>query len=273
MDEGALLEAALQRADKLHAMGTGAIEIKSGYGLTPEAEMKMLRVARKVGEQSPLDVTTSFLGAHAYPAAFKENRQGYIDQIIHEMLPPIVEEGLADYIDVFCERGYFSAEDTDRILEAGSKHGLKSKIHVNQFSSCGGIEVAVKHKAVSVDHLEVMTKEDIAALAKSDTIATLLPGCSLFLSIPYGPARELMDANIPVALATDYNPGSAPSGNMHLVAALASIKMNMLPEAVAYTHLTLPTILRASRWIMLLPLYKKDNNVTFIMKVRIHIQR
>ena len=230
MEEAELLDAALQRAEAVMKMGTGAIEIKSGYGLTPEAELKMLRVARKVGEQSPLDVSTSFLGAHAYPLEFKDNHEGYIDQIIDDMLPKIVDEGLADYIDVFCERGYFSADDTDRILEAGAKHGLKAKIHVNQFSSCGGIEVATKHKAVSVDHLEVMTDSDIATLAGSKTIATLLPSCSLFLSIPYAPARELIDADIPVALATDYNPGSTPSGNMNLVAALASIKMNMTPE-------------------------------------------
>ncbi|WP_417589778.1 imidazolonepropionase [Owenweeksia hongkongensis] len=228
--EEELYDAAAGRLDELIKLGTGAIEIKSGYGLTTESEMKILRVARKLAENFPIPIKTSFLGAHAFPEEFKDNHAGYVKQIVKEMLPKITEEKLADYVDVFCEKGYFSTEEMEEIIVAGKEKGLKSKLHINQFNSLGAIEICVKHDAVSVDHLEVMTDEDVAILAESDTIGTLLPGCSLFLEIPYGPARELIDKNAIVALATDYNPGSSPSGNMNLVVSLATFKMKMTPE-------------------------------------------
>ncbi|MBL4653939.1 MAG: imidazolonepropionase [Flavobacteriales bacterium] len=228
--EDDLVKSAMIRLNEIILMGTGAVEIKSGYGLSIDAELKILRVIKKLKQLSPLTIKANFLGAHAIPKAFKENRTGYIDQIINEMLPVIEKEGLAEYIDTFCETNYFTPEETDRILTAGAKHGLKPKIHVNQFTAIGGIQVGVKHKAISVDHLEVMRDEDIETLKKSNTIPTLLPSCSFFLSIPFGPAKDLMAANLPVALATDYNPGSTPSGNMNFVISLACIKMKMTPE-------------------------------------------
>ncbi|MFT6814258.1 MAG: imidazolonepropionase, partial [Sphingobacteriales bacterium] len=228
--ESELFDQSWERLEEVISMGTGAIEIKSGYGLSLENELKMLRVIRKIKEKSPIPVKATFLGAHAFPAKYKNNHKGYIDEIVNEMLPQIAEEGLADYVDAFCEKGYFDIEETTRILEAGVKLSLKPKVHVNQFNSFGAIEACIKNKALSVDHLEVVTKEDIKALQNSQTIATLLPGCSLFISIPYAPARELIDNNCLVSLATDYNPGSAPSGNMNLVVSLACFKMNMLPE-------------------------------------------
>jgi imidazolonepropionase len=211
-------------------MGTGAIEIKSGYGLTPEAEMKMLRVAKKLGENFPLTVRTTFLGAHAVPSEYKENKTGYIDLIVNDMLPKIAEEKLASYVDVFCEEGYFSVADTERILSEAKKYNLIPKIHVNQFTILGGIALGVKYNALSVDHLEVLDKDDIEALKGSKTMPVALPSCSYFLSIPYTPGRELIDAGLPLALATDYNPGSTPSGNMNFVVATACIKMKLTPE-------------------------------------------
>lgn len=211
-------------------MGTGAIEIKSGYGLTTAAELKMLRVIRRLKENHPVAIKATFLGAHAVPEEFKNNQTGYIDHIINDMLPKINEEKLADYIDIFCEDGYFSIEDTERILAAGKKYNLPGKIHVNQFNSIGGIKTGTDFDALSVDHLEVMKAEDFDALKNSNTIPVALPSCSLFLSIPYTPAREIIDAGLPLALATDYNPGSTPSGNMNLVVSLACIKMKMTPE-------------------------------------------
>ena len=219
-----------RRVKEVMQLGTGAIEIKSGYGLTLDAELKMLRVIKRIKDNFPVKVKATFLGAHAFPGAFKENKDGYINLITDEMLPKIYEENLADYIDVFCEKGYFSLEDTDRILSAGKEYGLIPKIHVNQFNAFGGIAIGVKHNALSVDHLEELNNEDIVALKDSNTMSVALPSCSYFLSIPYTPARQLIDAGLPMALATDYNPGSTPSGNMNFVVSTACIKMEMTPE-------------------------------------------
>lgn len=228
--EDDLYRSAYARLDSVMAMGTGAVEIKSGYGLSIEGELKMLRVIKRLKENHPLEIKATFLGAHAIPPEFKGNKNGYLDQIVNEMLPVIAKEGLADYIDIFCEKGYFDIDDTKRIIEAGAEFDLVSKPHVNQFNSIGGVEVGVKNSALSVDHLEVITKEDIEFLQGSKTMPVALPGCSLFLSIPYTPAREIIEAGLPLALATDFNPGSTPSGNMSLVVALACIKMKMNPE-------------------------------------------
>ena len=219
-----------RRLEEVMKMGTTAIEIKSGYGLTTEAELKILRVIRKLKQNYKLPVKATFLGAHALPPEFKNNKDGYMDLLINEMLPKVAEAGLADYVDIFCEKGYFSVEDTNRLLEAGKKFDLIPKIHVNQFNAIGGIKAAVAHDALSVDHLEVMETEDLEALKSSDTMPVALPSCSLFLGIPYTPAREILDNDLPLALATDYNPGSTPSGNMNLVISLACIKMKMNPE-------------------------------------------
>lgn len=228
--EEELIADALKRLDLVKSLGTGAIEIKSGYGLSVEAELKMLRVIKKLKELSDVNIKATFLGAHAFPTEYKENKEAYVDLIINEMIPKVVEEGLAEYIDVFCERNYFTAEQLDRILAAGKKLGLKPKIHVNQFSVMGGVGIGVKHGAISVDHLEELAQADIDALKNSSTIATALPSCSFFLSIPYSPMRSLIDANVACALASDYNPGSTPSGNMQFVNALACSKMKLSPE-------------------------------------------
>jgi imidazolonepropionase len=230
--EEVLLEAAWQRLEEVKSFGTGAIEIKSGYGLSTAAELKMLRVIRRLKEKSPMPIKATFLGAHTIPSAYKENRQAYIRLLIDEMLPLIAAEQLADYIDVFCEKVAFSTDETEKIIIAGAKYGLKAKIHTNQFNSMGGIECSIKHNAVSVDHLEVMTDEEVAVLKNSDTIATLLPSAPFFLNDYFPPAKKMIDANIAIALASDYNPGSSPSGNMQLVMSLACIKMKMTPEEV-----------------------------------------
>lgn len=219
-----------QRLEEVMRLGTGAVEIKSGYGLTEEAELKMLRVIRKLSEHYDLPIRPTFLGAHAIPKEYKEKPQEYMDLVINKILPRVAEEKLADYIDIFCEKGYFSVEDTHQLLSAAKKYGMKPKIHVNQFNAIGGIKAGVEHQALSVDHLEVLEKEDIEALKGSETMPVAVPSCSLFLSIPYTPARELIDAGLPMALATDFNPGSTPSGNMNLVVSLACIKMKMNPE-------------------------------------------
>lgn len=218
------------RLEEIMRLGTGAIEIKSGYGLTVDAEMKMLRVAKKLAKEYPIDIKTTFLGAHAIPTEYKDNKDGYLDLLCNEMLPKVAEEKLAEYVDVFCEKGYFSVADMERVLEEGKKYNLIPKVHVNQFNSIGGIASAVKYNALSVDHLEVMTDEDIDALQNSDTMPVALPSCSYFLSIPYTPGRKMIDAGLPLALATDYNPGSTPSGNMNFVVATACIKMRLTPE-------------------------------------------
>ena len=230
MSEDELYEKALKRVELLKSYGTGALEIKSGYGLTVDAELKMLRVIKRLKESAGIAIKATFLGAHAFPKEFKENHRGYIDLIINEMLPKIGEEGLADYIDAFCERNYFSVEEMAEILEAGAKYNLTPKVHVNQFSALGGIKKAVDMGALSVDHLEEITDEDIEALKGSKTMPTILPSCSHFLSIPFGNARKMIEAGLPVALASDFNPGSTPSGNLQFVFSLACVKMKMTPE-------------------------------------------
>ncbi|MEQ8909486.1 MAG: imidazolonepropionase [Vicingaceae bacterium] len=231
--EEELFDDAWVRLQEVIRMGTGAIEIKSGYGLNTEAELKMLRVIRELKKESPIPIKATFLGAHAFPSEYKENHQGYVDLIVNEMLPQIAEENLADYIDAFCEKVAFSVDETRQIIEAGAKHGLQAKIHTNQFNCMGGIELCVEHNALSVDHLEVVNEAEIKALQGSTTLATLLPSAPFFLSDPYQAARDLIDANIPVVLASDYNPGSTPSGNMNFVVALACIKLKMTPgEAI-----------------------------------------
>ena len=228
--EDELYYSAAKRLDEVIRMGTGAIEIKSGYGLSTESEMKMLRVARRLAENFPIPVKTTFLGAHAVPPEYKGDREAYLDVIINEMLPEITRQGLADYVDMFCEEGYFTTRDLERLLLKASETGIKSKLHLNQFNILDSIPIATKHDALSVDHLELLSDQDLQALSSSDTIATLLPGCSLFLGIPFAPARKLIDGGAIVSIATDYNPGSAPSGNMNLMVSLASIKMKMTPE-------------------------------------------
>ena len=228
--EDELYNDAALRLSNLIKTGTGAIEIKSGYGLTLESELKMLRVVKRLKENFSLPMKATFLGAHAIPNLFKEKREAYIKLIIDEMLPVIAAEKLADYIDVFCEKGYYSPEETNQILKAGLQYGLIPKIHVNQFNAIGGVKVGVDNNALSVDHLEVLTDEDLVYLRNSQTMPVSLPSCSFFLGIPYTNARKIIDANLPMALASDYNPGSSPSGNMNFVVSLASIKMKMTPE-------------------------------------------
>ncbi|MEJ5993851.1 imidazolonepropionase [Pedobacter sp. Du54] len=228
--EDSLFESASLRIRDMIKQGTGAIEIKSGYGLTLASELKMLRVIKRLKNVFPIPIKATLLAAHTYPQHYKNNHKGYIDLIINEMLPVVAKEKLADYIDVFCERGFFSVDETDQLLSAGAKYGLKPKIHANQLSVSGGAQVGIKHNAISVDHLEETNEEVLKSLAKSKTIATLLPSCSFYLNIPFANARGLIDNNAAVALATDYNPGSTPSGNMNFVVSLACIKLKMMPE-------------------------------------------
>jgi imidazolonepropionase len=239
MSEDELYEKALLRLNELILLGTGAIEIKSGYGLTVEAELKMLRVIQRLKENAAIPVKATFLGAHAYPEKYKEDRKGYIALIINEMLPNIARERIADYIDVFCEKGFFSPDDMIRICEAGAKYGLKPKLHVNQLNSIGGIEAGIKLNAVSLDHLETLTDNEIKILGNYNSspeeggwkgVCTLLPTAAFFLRMQYQPARQLIDAGCAVALASDFNPGSSPSGNMNFVISLSCIQMKMLPE-------------------------------------------
>ena len=228
--EDTLFDQSMERVNALMQLGTGALEIKSGYGLSHEAELKMLRVIKTIKDKAPLKIKSTFLGAHAIPKQFKSNTQAYIDLIIKSMLPEIARQKLADFVDVFCEKNYFSVDETEQILKAAAQFGLVPKIHVNQFNAFGGVKLGVRYKALSVDHLEVLNQEDIEVLKHSDTIPVALPGCSFFLGIPYTPARKLIDSGIALALASDYNPGSAPSGNINFVVSLACIKMNMTPE-------------------------------------------
>jgi len=218
------------RIEEVMRLGTGAVEIKSGYGLTLEAELKMLRVIKKLNKNYPITIKATFLGAHALPIEFKNNKSRYLDIVINEILPIVAKDNLAEFIDIFCETGYFSVEDTQRLLKAGQKFGLIPKIHVNQFTAIGGVQAAIKFKALSVDHLEEMRDEDIEALKATKTMPVALPSCSYFLSIPYTPARKMIDAGLPLALASDYNPGSTPSGNMNFVVSTACIKMKITPE-------------------------------------------
>ncbi len=228
--EDALFESAWARLQEVIGHGTGAIEIKSGYGLSLESELKMLRVIRRLKAASPIPVKATFLGAHAVPVEYKERRKAYIDLIVNEMLPQVAGEGLADYCDVFCDKGFFTPEETGQILQAGWRYGLKPKIHANELGYTGGVQAGVANRAISVDHLEYTGDAEIEALKHSDTLPTLLPSCAFFLGIPYAPARKMIDAGLPVVLATDYNPGSSPSGKMPFVLSLACIKMKMLPE-------------------------------------------
>ncbi len=228
--EEKLFEDAWERLQEVKSYGTGAIEIKSGYGLTLESELKILRVIRKLRQKSSLTIKSTFLGAHAIPLEYKNNRQGYIDLIINQMLPQIADEELADYIDVFCDKGFFTVQETDQLLKAGAKYGLKAKIHANELAVSGGVQVGVANNALSVDHLEAMTDAEIECLKGSDTMPTMLPSTSFFLNLDYAPARKMIAAGLPVALASDYNPGSTPSGRMPFILSLACIKMRMLPQ-------------------------------------------
>ena len=230
--EEELLQSALSRMNEIMHQGTGAVEIKSGYGLSVEDELKMLRVIQKLKLHSPLTIKATFLGAHAIPLQYKDERHKYIDLIIEEMIPRIAEEKLADYCDVFCERNYFSQEETVRILKAGLEHGLKPKVHANQLSNSGGVQAGVECGAISVDHLEFVGEEEINALKKSNTMPTILPGAQFFLGLPFPPARKMIEAGLPIAIASDYNPGSCPSGNMSLITALSCIQYKMTPEEV-----------------------------------------
>lgn len=232
MDEDELVKISLHKLNELIKLGTGAIEIKSGYGLTPAAELKMLRVINKLKELSPIPVKASFLGAHTYPVHYREYHDGYINEILTEMLPVIAEQELADYVDVFCETGFFSPEETKTICKEAAKYGMRPKLHVNQLNSIGGIEAGIELNALSLDHLETLTTNDIELLGSFEGGATLLPTAAFFLRMPYQPARALIDAGAAVTLASDYNPGSSPSGNMNFVAALSCIQMKMLPEEV-----------------------------------------
>ena len=225
-----LYEQSAIRIEEVMKLGTGAVEIKSGYGLTLEAELKMLRVIKKLNENYPITIKATFLGAHALPSEFKNNKSGYLDLVINEILPIVAKENLAEFVDVFCETGYFSVSDTERLLKESVIYGLIPKIHVNQFTAIGGVQAGAKYKALSVDHLEEMRDEDIEILKNTKTMPVALPSCSYFLSIPYTPARKMIDAGLPLALASDYNPGSTPSGNMNFVVSTACIKMKMTPE-------------------------------------------
>ncbi|MBU2928886.1 imidazolonepropionase [Winogradskyella psychrotolerans] len=228
--EDELYEQSLKRLNELIAMGTGAVEIKTGYGLTVDAELKMLKVIKRLKQASLAKIIPTLLAAHAIPEAYKSNKQDYINYITEELIPKAAELNIANYVDVFCEEGYFDIKDTDAILEAGKTYNLQPKIHVNQFNILGGIALGVKHNALSVDHLEEINDEDIEALKGSDTIAVALPGCSYFLSIPYTQARKIIDAGLPLAIATDYNPGSSPSGNMNFIVSAACVKLKLTPE-------------------------------------------
>lgn len=232
--EDELYSQSLERAREMMSKGTGAFEVKSGYGLTVADELKMLRVAARIRESVPARVKITFLGAHAVGRAYQGRQGEYVDMLIREMLPAVAAEGLADYVDVFCDRGFFTVEETDRILSAAAHFGLRPKIHANELDNSGGVQIGVKHRAISVDHLERMGADEIEVLRNSGTVATMLPGASFFLGMPYAPARQAIDAGLTVALASDYNPGSSPSGDMRMVWALGCIKMRLTPaEALA----------------------------------------
>jgi imidazolonepropionase len=230
MSDDELYESALGRLHEVIGYGTGAIEIKSGYGLTVTDELRMLRVIKRLKEVSPIEIRSTFLGAHAIPAEYRQNREAYIDLVINEMLPQVAAEQLADYCDVFCDQGFFTVEETDRILSAAATYGLKAKIHGNELGYTGGVQVAVKHNALSVDHLEYTGDEEIASLKTGDTMPVGLPNCSFFLGIPYAPGRKMIDAGLPFCLASDYNPGSSPNGRMGFVVSLACTQMKLTPE-------------------------------------------
>lgn len=230
--EEELIEQALERLDEIMHLGTGAVEIKSGYGLTLESELKMLRVIRKLKSLSPLTIRANFLGAHSIPLEYRGKQEEYVDIVINKMLPVIAQEKLADFVDVFCDKGFFTIEDTDRILNAASKYGLRGKIHANELGLTGGVQIGVKHKALSVDHLEYIEDDEIKTLLNSDTMPTVLPGAAFFLNLPLSPIRKMIDAGLPICLASDYNPGSSPSGNLQFIMSLGAVKYKMLPEEI-----------------------------------------
>lgn len=228
--EDELYESAMMRLDEIMRMGTGAVEIKSGYGLTTESELKLLRVIRRLKENSLMTIKSNFLGAHGIPMEYRGHQEDYVDLVINEMIPLVAAEDLADFIDVFCDKGFFTCEDTERILMAGIKYGMRPKIHANEMAVSGGVQVGVKYGAISVDHLEQMGQAEIEALKGSDTMPTILPGCAFFLNLPLSPARDMINAGLPVAMASDFNPGTSPSGNMQLVLSMASIRYRLTPE-------------------------------------------
>ncbi len=232
ISEEELYHMSMERIYEIMKMGTGAVEIKSGYGLDTEAELKMLRVIQMIKETAPICVRSTFLGAHAIPERYKKNPSKYVDLVINEMIPQVAAEEAADFIDVFCDKGFFTPEDTDRILMAGMKYGLRPKIHANELGFTGGVQVGVKYNAISVDHLEYMGDEEIEVLKNSETMPTVLPGAAFFLNLELSPVRKMINAGLPVALASDFNPGSSPSGNMSFISALGCIRYNMLPEEV-----------------------------------------
>ena len=232
--EDSLYEQSLERINEIISFGTGAVEIKSGYGLTVEDELKMLRVIKRLKDTTPVTIKSTFLGAHAVPDEYKRKQDEYVDMVINEMIPQVASEGLADYIDVFCDKGFFTVEQTDRILMAGLKYGLRPKIHANELDYSGGIQVGVKYYALSVDHLEFTGDDEIKVLKNSETMPTLLPGAAFFLGMKNPPVRKMIDAGLPIALASDYNPGSSPSGNMKFIMSLGTIKLRMLPEEVIH---------------------------------------
>ena len=228
--EEELYDMAWRRLEEVMRLGTGAIEIKSGYGLTTGSELKLLRVIRRLKENSPLTIKSNVLGAHGIPMEYRGHQEDYVDLVINEMIPRVADEGLADFIDVFCDQGFFTVEDTARILEAGIKYGMRPKIHANEMAISGGVQVGVKYGAISVDHLEQMGDAEIEALKGSETMPTILPGCAFFLNLPLSPARKMIDAGLPVAMASDYNPGTAPSNNMQLILSMACIRYRLTPE-------------------------------------------
>jgi imidazolonepropionase len=228
--EDELYEQSMLRIHEIIGQGTGAVEIKSGYGLNPDDEIKMLRVIKRIKETTPLIVKSTFLGAHAFPAEFKTNQDAYVDLVINEMIPQVAAEDLADYIDVFCDKGFFTVEQTERILMAGIKYGMRPKIHANELAASGGIQTGVKYNALSVDHIEYTGKPEIEALLESETMPTILPGAAFFLNMPWAPAREMIEAGLPIAIASDYNPGSSPTGNMKLMMSFACVNYKILPQ-------------------------------------------
>ena len=238
--EDELYESAMQRLNEIMRMGTGAVEIKSGYGLTVDSELKMLRVIKRLKENSPLTIKANFLGAHGIPMEYRGRQEEYVDVVINEMMPLVAAEDLADFVDVFCDKGFFTVEDTERVLMAGIKYGMRPKIHANEMAISGGVQVGVKYGAISVDHLEQMGDEEIEALKGSDTMPTVLPGCAFFLNLPLSPVRDMINAGLPVAMASDFNPGTSPSGNMQFIMSAACIRYKMTPEE-AFNATTLNT--------------------------------
>ncbi len=258
--EEELVESALVRLKEIINYGTGAVEIKSGYGLTVESELKMLRVIKKLKQVSPLVIKSTFLGAHSIPLEYRGQQSKYVDIVINEMLPKVADEGLADYIDVFCDKGFFTVEDTERILEAGMKYNIRGKIHANELDYSGGIQAGVKYNALSVDHLEFTGDAEIEALLNSETMPTVLPGAAFFLGMQYSPVRKMIDAGLPVALASDFNPGSSPSGNMQLIVSMASILYKMLPqEAINATTINTAYAMGISHQVGSISIGKKAN--------------